>query len=319
MTRLTKSFSFALRPKSPYNFDLTVRKPAGWDLFSPFEVFESGELSTALHIDGVLVGLNLKSEGTTDSPRILATAFLRRNPSRARKRRVKESLASMLGVEDDLTEFYAMARGDEILKHALDDLRGMHDTYSGTVFSAAVLAICLQMAPLKRSTAMMRCVIEKYGEPAEFDGKRVLAWPLPQAIAKLAPEQLARECRLGYRAKLIVKLADALVKTQFPTMRELARLPSEAAKERLMELPGIGDYSADIINPGAGFPIDAWSVDVFGKLFYGKEPRNARRAVERVKAEGMRRWGRWSWMAFFYIAQDLENLSRKLGVRLRLE
>ena len=38
-----------------------------------------------------------------------------------------------------------------------------------------------------------------------------------------------------------------------------------------------------------------------------------------MKKEGIRRWGRWSWMAFFYVAQDLENLSRKLNVKLRLQ
>lgn len=319
MARLTHAYSFVLRPRPPYDFGLTVRKPAGWDLFTPFEVYERGVLSTALHIDGLLVGLNLRGAGTADSPRVLATAFFEREPDPATTRLVRERLSSMLGVEDDLAEFYSIARRDAILKHTLEDLSGMHDTHSATVFSAAVLAICLQMAPLKRSMEMMRCVIETYGELAEFDGKRVRVWPLPDEIARLTPEELARSCKLGYRAKLIVKLAKVLASGGFPTMEELARLPPEVAKERLMELPGIGDYSADIINPGAGFPIDAWSVDVFGKLFYGREPRNARDAVERVKAEGIRRWGRWSWMAFFYIAQDLENLSKRLGVRLRLE
>jgi hypothetical protein len=42
-------------------------------------------------------------------------------------------------------------------------------------------------------------------------------------------------------------------------------------------------------------------------------------AVEMVKREGIRRWGQWSWMAFFYVVNDLENLSRKLNTALRLE
>ena len=28
--------------------------------------------------------------------------------------------------------------------------------------------------------------------------------------------------------------------------------------------------------------------------------------------------GKWSWMAFYYVVQDLENLSDKLGLKLRL-
>jgi 3-methyladenine DNA glycosylase/8-oxoguanine DNA glycosylase len=108
------------------------------------------------------------------------------------------------------------------------------------------------------------------------------------------------------------------VKEDFPTLQELETLSSEEAKKRLMELPGIGDYSADIINPQGGFPIDVWSVEVFGMLFFGKAPENNRLAVEEAKKEGLLRWGKWSWMAFFYIVQDHENLSKKLNVKLRL-
>jgi len=98
----------------------------------------------------------------------------------------------------------------------------------------------------------------------------------------------------------------------------LERLSPEEAKNKLLELPGIGDYSADIINPHGGFPIDVWSAEVFGKLFFGKAPENNRQAVEEVKREGISRWGKWSWMAFFYIVQDLKRLSEKLNVKLRL-
>ena len=110
-----------------------------------------------------------------------------------------------------------------------------------------------------------------------------------------------------------------MIEAGFPDMQEIMRMPPEEAKEKLIELPGIGDYAADIINPHGGFPIDAWSVDVFGLLFFGKQPEDKREAIDRVKQEGIRRWGKWSWMAFFYVAQDLQNLSKQLGVQLRLE
>jgi 3-methyladenine DNA glycosylase/8-oxoguanine DNA glycosylase len=116
----------------------------------------------------------------------------------------------------------------------------------------------------------------------------------------------------------VVKLAKKVETDKFPTIEELLKLEPEEAKKLLLDLPGIGDYSADIINPHGGFPIDVWSADVFGKLFFGKEPEDKRKAVSRIKIEGLRRWGKWSWMAFFYIVQDLENLSRELGMQLRL-
>ncbi|MCJ7445477.1 MAG: hypothetical protein MUO26_13315 [Methanotrichaceae archaeon] len=88
-------------------------------------------------------------------------------------------------------------------------------------------------------------------------------------------------------------------------------------KKSLLDLPGIGDYSADIINPHGGFPIDVWSADVFGKLFFDEEPKDKRKALTKIKTEGLRRWRKCAWMAFFYIVQDLENLSNKLEITLR--
>jgi 3-methyladenine DNA glycosylase/8-oxoguanine DNA glycosylase len=273
---------------------------------------------TALHIEETLVGLRLRSAGNTHSPKISATAFLADRPG-GKEELIKGVLAEKLGITDDLNEFYKFARRDPILRHAVDHLYGMHDTLGGSVFDFAILAICLQMATLKRSEQMMDCMVGRYGEVAEFDGMSVRVWPTPKGFSEASTEELQRTCKLGYRAKYIVKLARMLERERFPTLEELAHLPSEDSKRRLMELPGIGDYSADIINPRAGFPIDAWSVHVFGKLFFGREPRNARAAIERVKKEGLRRWGRWSWMAFFYVAQDLRNLSVKLNMKLRLQ
>ncbi|MFA5354742.1 MAG: hypothetical protein WC291_10975 [Thermodesulfovibrionales bacterium] len=84
-----------------------------------------------------------------------------------------------------------------------------------------------------------------------------------------------------------------------------------------MDLPGIGDYSSDIINPHGGFPIDTWFADIFRKLFFGEEPVEGRAAIERIKAEGIRRWDGYAWMAFRYVVHDLEKLSEKFGTSLR--
>jgi 3-methyladenine DNA glycosylase/8-oxoguanine DNA glycosylase len=115
-----------------------------------------------------------------------------------------------------------------------------------------------------------------------------------------------------------VELAQRIDSKGFPTTEQLERLAPEESKKLLLGLPGIGPYSADIIDPHGGFPIDVWSADVFGLLFFGEEPKDKRADIERIRREGLRRWGKWSWMAFFYVVQDLENLARRLGVKLRL-
>ncbi len=317
MVRLRKRISFSIRPEPPFDFALSVRKPSGWPLFTPGEVYEEGTLWTALRVGGRIVGLKLRSGGNASRPLIRAEAYTAKAAERRIGRELEKAVASKLYAEEGLSGFYRMARRDRILRHAVRHRFGMQDTDAADLLSSAILAICLQMAPMERSDRMMDCVLRRYGETAEFDGKKIAIWPSAERLARAADEDLRKDCALGYRAKYIIGVAKAIVRG-FPTMEELKGMRPEEAKARLMELPGIGDYSSDIINPHGGFPIDVWSADVFGKLFFGREPRRGRDEIGRIKAEGLRRWGRWSWLVFLYVVQDLENLSEKLGMKLRL-
>jgi N-glycosylase/DNA lyase len=316
--RLRVRTKFEIDPTPPFDFRLTVRKPAGWDLFTSDEVYEGETLWTGIRFGGRPVGLKMQSHGTVGKPRVLVWVYSGRALSKKEAEGLRDVLTVCLGARQDLNEFYSFASKDGILKHVIEDLYGMHDTQAAVLFNSVILSICLQMARLKRSNEMMEAIDRRYGERMEFDGKRVAIQPTAERIAKLDPVAFAKECKLGYRAKYIVASAK-MIASGFPDIQEIMKMAPDEAKEKLMELPGVGDYAADIINPHAGFPIDAWSVDVFGLLFFGKEPENRRDAIEDVKQEGIRRWGIWSWMAFFYVAQDLKNLSKRLGVRLRLE
>lgn len=236
----------------------------------------------------------------------------------AQRAPIRDALAARLSVSEGLSGFYRMARRDPILRHTLANLYGMHDTGASHLFASAMLAVLLQMAPLKRSEQMMDCVILNFGELAQFDGRRIRVVPTPRRIAQAGVQSL-RRCRLGHRAKYLVQIARILAKGQFPTLEALAHLSAENAKAKLRELPGVGDYSADIITPHNSFPIDIWSAAVFGKLFFGREPKAGRRAIDRIKAEGFKRWAEHAWLGFFYVVQDLEGLSKKLGIRLTLQ
>ncbi len=317
MLKFGKAFSFGTRPLPPFDFNLTVKKPAGWNLFNSSEVYEDKVLWSAARIRGRLVGLKIKSFGTVERPRIVTTVFARGVFSGAEKGDFRDTLEALLGVNENLRGFYSFARKDPILRHVVEDLYGMHDTQAASLFDSVLLSICLQMARWERSVQMMDAINQRYGDVVEFDEKRLVVQPSAERIARLDPERFAKWCKLGYRAKYIVGSAKMISKG-FPDIHQIMGMPPERAKETLMGLPGVGDYSADIINPHGGFPIDAWSVDIFGALFFGKEPKNRRDAIERVKREGLKRWGRWNWMGFYYVAQDLGNLSKRLGIRLRL-
>ena len=315
--RLTRSFQAEFKPAPPYSCELTLNKPAGWDLFTPFEKFSDGKLRTAALIDKALTGFVISCRGNVESPEIIVTVYTENEPGKPFRDKIGKFLSSRLSVNEDLKGFYSMAEKDPILRHTVDALYGMHSTAPSHIFTEVVLALSLHMAPLRRSEEMMRCFIREYGETAEFDGQKILAWPDAERISRVSENDLRKRCKFGFRAPYVINSA-AIISSGFPSYEELESMPPEEARARLLELPGIGDYSVDIVSPNGGFPIDAWSVDVFGELFYGKRPRDRRKSIDKIKAEGLKRWGDYAWMAFFYIVQDLEGLSEKIGISLRL-
>jgi DNA-3-methyladenine glycosylase II len=181
------------------------------------------------------------------------------------------------------------------------------------LFPALILAVTLQMAPMKRSNQMMDYLIAKYGDLASFDGKTIRYWPSAETVASKSHEELKSETKLGYRAQNLIEIAKALTQV-FPSMDDLYRMDPLEAKQKLLELRGIGDYSAELVMPKMGFPLDSWSAKIFGVLFFGREPQDSREAIPALKKAAGKRWGEWRGYAFVYVLNDLEKLSERFGV-----
>jgi 3-methyladenine DNA glycosylase/8-oxoguanine DNA glycosylase len=191
----------------------------------------------------------------------------------------------------------------------------MHTVAWPELFPALILAVTLQMAPMKRSNQMMDLLIRGFGENAVFDGKNVAYWPSTKKIAATLPKELQEKAKLGYRAKNLVAIAAAL-EAGFPTMDELYAMKTDEAKNALLSLFGIGSYSAELVMPGMGFPLDVWSAKIFGILFRGRVPEKPRSSIEELMKIGRERWGKWAGLAFVYILNDLPRLSKRVGVDL---
>jgi 3-methyladenine DNA glycosylase/8-oxoguanine DNA glycosylase len=214
-----------------------------------------------------------------------------------------------LGADEDLAGFYAFAEGDPVLKIAVADHPGMRIGDLDDVFGNVILAILLQMAPIARSEKMMDDILGLAGTKISFDSHEVVLWPRAEQIAGIDPGVLRAKAMLGYRAERLVKAAQYLVDHPV-SLRALAEIPEEEAEAVLTAIPGIGKYSAAIIFGQATPPIDAWSVVIMSELYEGKTPVNSRAEIARVQAELSAKWGKWSWLAFAYILNDIDRLAQ---------
>jgi 3-methyladenine DNA glycosylase/8-oxoguanine DNA glycosylase len=308
--------TFKLTAIPPYDLLLTVQKPAGWSLLTPFEISEDNTLWTVMRTpSGEMFGLKLNSVGTVEKPEILCEVRSHKKLSANKRRGLLDTIAWILSLKEDIGQFYALAKHDLLVKSLVEDLYGMRRTKRLDIFPMLVLAVTLQMAPIKRSDQMMNLLIKEYGEKITFDGKEVSYWPSPEKIAAAEVRELEERCKLGYRAKVLKGIAEALCKG-FPTLRELEKMSADEAKAKLMELKGIGEYSADIVSPHPGFALDIWSAKIFNMLLFREKPESPRDIIPKLKKIAEDRWGKWRGYVFTYVLNDLNNLSKRFNLNL---
>jgi DNA-3-methyladenine glycosylase II len=290
----------------PFDFSLTVAKPAGWHWSTPREAFKKNTLWSGICINSTPVGLKMTSKNSA-----VNVVFYAQSPLANGERDALRALVELgLGKDESLDAFYDFARDDDILSLVVNDLYGMRSGRADTLFGRVILAITLQMAPVKRSESMMEKLLNEYGVTIAFDGETVVLWPTASEIAQLPALELRGVANLGYRAERLVKAARYLAVHPL-SLWELETQPESDARKNVMKIPGIGEYSANLILGRSSAPIDVWSVVIMSELLCGKTPENPRQEIGKVFAAMNERWGEWSWMAFVYILNDLPNLARR--------
>jgi 3-methyladenine DNA glycosylase/8-oxoguanine DNA glycosylase len=311
--------SFEMEALSPYDFELTVRKPLGYHWLTPYEVYHGKTIWTAMELrSGKPVGVRLESIGTVDRQKIHGSVFSDEKLGEEEEGTLLKSVSRCLELDTDINDFYLMAEHDPIVSQVKTDLYGMRCGRHQRLFHDTVRAITMQWASLERTKQMSKLLFEAYGRRISFDGRTICAWFTPRQIARANLRDLRMKCKLGFRAERLRAIADLIQRKDFPSVERLEGMPAEGAKRELMKLKGIGEYSAEIVLPHTErFPVDQWSAKVFWNLFF---PDRAipplKIAMREVRTCAEARWKRWRGYAFIYVINDLNNLCKRFSVKL---
>ena len=114
---------------------------------------------------------------------------------------------------------------------------------------------------IPRITAIVQRLCAGWGEPVSFEGETLHAFPTPEALAGLSPDDLA-PLRAGYRAPYLIAAAQAAVSgaLSFDALRAMS---TEEARRSIMQLRGVGRKVADCfllfgLHKMDAFPVDTW-------------------------------------------------------------
>jgi DNA-3-methyladenine glycosylase II len=142
----------------------------------------------------------------------------------------------LLGCEFELEPFYEWAAGDPVLARLTVALRGFRPPLAPDPFESLVTSITAQQVSLQSAVAIRNRLVERYGER----GERAVGFPVAERVARAEPADLVA---LGFsrrKAEYVVSLARSDLR-----LDELAALPDDEVKARLVVQRGLGDWTAD--------------------------------------------------------------------------
>ena len=149
---------------------------------------------------------------------------------------IEPVVRKLLGLEFELEPFARFAAGDPVLSRLVPKLAGFRPPIAPDPFESLVSSITAQQVSLHAAFAIRNRLIERYGE----GGEHAYAFPTAMRIAEATESDLVA---LGFsrrKAEYVVGLARAE-----PDYAELARLPDEEVKARLVAIRGLGEWTAD--------------------------------------------------------------------------
>jgi DNA-3-methyladenine glycosylase II len=237
-----KQVIFALTPLAPFRLDLTVwalrRRP-----HNAVDLWDGHTYRRALLQHGQPILVEVVQQGSSDAPQLLATATSVSDvaPEQAS---VAEALRRLLGLDIDLTGFYAFAAADTQLGPLAARFRGFKPPRYATLFEALLNGVACQQVTLNLGVQLLNRLAEIYGVGLTGQNLPLYALPQPAALAEQSPEALRGLGFSRQKAQTMLELARAQLEGRL-SIDDLDRLDNEAAVSYLRQFRGIGRWTAE--------------------------------------------------------------------------
>ncbi|MFQ5621660.1 MAG: DNA glycosylase, partial [Candidatus Nanoarchaeia archaeon] len=195
----------------------------------------------------------------------------------------EDALVHFFRLDEDHGKTLSVLSKDKHLKKAVAHCRGIR-LLRQDPWQCTVGFLCSQNSNIPRIKGNIQSMVENFG-----GGK----FPKPGSLSDAGKLKLAR---LGYREKYILG-TNSLVSDKF--FEDLRKLSYDEAKEKLMELPGIGPKVADCVllfslDFLGTFPVDVW-------MFKGMKHYYSVESMKDIQSFADEKWGEYAGYAQQYL------------------
>lgn len=182
------------------------------------------------------------------------------HPEGADPRKVKESVWSLLRLDDDYNKVIKAISEDEYIREAVAAYPGLR-LLRQDPWECLISYLCSAMANICQISANIERICRLYGERRELDGVVRYTFPGPEVLSRVKATEI-RACKVGFRANYITKTARRIADLGVD-LKELRDRSYSEARDFLLSFKGVGNKIADCVlafslDKVNAFPVDRW-------------------------------------------------------------
>jgi DNA-3-methyladenine glycosylase II len=231
--------TFALPARGPFSLAASTRFLEG---FTPAACTGTAgqPLEAAFPVEGTwqTAGVRVREHADGAECEVVSPAA----PGRELVAALRAQVARILSLDVDGSGFPAVGERDPVIARLQARYPGLRPVAFWSPYEAAAWAVIGQRIRIRQAAAVKAAMARQFGEPVSFGGHVVHAFPAPQRLAGASGV-----CGLpGRKPEWLRSVAAAALDGRLDASR-LRVLPPEQALAELRQLPGIGDFSAELI------------------------------------------------------------------------
>jgi len=152
--------------------------------------------------------------------------------------------SDFVGANDDVAGFYEAAKGDRVMERLIESLYGLHHVRFLTLEEVAVYSVMMQRAPVAVAATLRRRFLERFGLAVDVGATRLRAFPRFDTLTAIDGDAIAEAIGNRRKGAQIATVVRGVAAIGEATLREA---PYAEARDALLEVPGIGPFSAAAI------------------------------------------------------------------------
>ena len=227
-----------LTPPKEFNYEMNLQ----FLRRSPKEILHRVEMNRVVKLLRVEKELILFS--VMDKEGKIGIEFINGEPTEKIKNNVIEYIREWFDLETDIAPFYKLARKDDLLNSLVKKYYGYRIIGQPDLFESLVWAVLGQQINLQFAYTLKQRFVEKFGEVLSWNGIPYYLFPSSSRVATLTDADLLPLQFSRQKSKYVVLIAQAFIEG-IVSKQKLKGLPLQEAKEILMKIKGVGNWTAN--------------------------------------------------------------------------